>query len=124
MACTSGAVRRRIHPLALISAAGLQNMIEWPGLNFAGGDMSPSTTFRSGFLAGAALCSLIALALCVTNAQNKPSQEPKSAVHGIVIANMDTSMKPGDDFYQYTNGGWLARTEIPPDRGSSTVAGI
>jgi len=86
--------------------------------------MSPSTTFRSGFLAGAALCSLIALALCVTNAQNKPSQEPKSAVHGIVIANMDTSVKPGDDFYQYTNGGWLARTEIPPDRGSYTVFGI
>jgi putative endopeptidase len=29
---------------------------------------------------------------------------------------MDRSVKPGDDFYRYTNGGWLKRTEIPPDR--------
>src|SRR5208337_4704718 len=25
-------------------------------------------------------------------------------------------VKPGDDFYQYANGEWLKRTEIPPDR--------
>ena len=33
------------------------------------------------------------------------------------MANMDNSVKPGDDFYQYTNGGWIKRTVIPPDRG-------
>jgi endothelin-converting enzyme/putative endopeptidase len=30
---------------------------------------------------------------------------------------MDASVKPGDDFNQYANGGWIKRTEIPPDRG-------
>jgi endothelin-converting enzyme/putative endopeptidase len=25
-------------------------------------------------------------------------------------------VKPGDDFYQYANGAWIKRTEIPPDR--------
>jgi endothelin-converting enzyme/putative endopeptidase len=29
---------------------------------------------------------------------------------------MDRSVKPGHDFYCYANGGWLKRTEIPPDR--------
>jgi len=29
---------------------------------------------------------------------------------------MDASVRPGDDFNQYANGGWIKRTEIPPDR--------
>jgi putative endopeptidase len=29
--------------------------------------------------------------------------------------NMDTSVKPGDDFFVYANGGWLKRTPIPPE---------
>jgi putative endopeptidase len=36
--------------------------------------------------------------------------------HGIVVANMDRAVKPGDDFYAYTNGAWIKRTQIPPDR--------
>ena len=30
-------------------------------------------------------------------------------------ANMDTKVKPGDDFYQFANGGWLAKNPIPPE---------
>jgi len=29
---------------------------------------------------------------------------------------MDPSAKPGDDFYRYANGGWVARTVLPADR--------
>src|SRR5881227_2575273 len=29
--------------------------------------------------------------------------------------NMDTSVKPGDDFFSYANGAWIKRTEIPPE---------
>src|SRR5438876_8083162 len=29
--------------------------------------------------------------------------------------NMDTSVKPQDDFFQYANGDWIKRTEIPPE---------
>jgi putative endopeptidase len=43
--------------------------------------------------------------------------------HGIVVANMDRSVKPGDDFYRYANGGWIRRTEIPPDSGYVAVGG-
>jgi putative endopeptidase len=35
---------------------------------------------------------------------------------GIDRSNFDASVRPQDDFFRYVNGGWLARTEIPPDR--------
>ena len=31
---------------------------------------------------------------------------------------VDTSVRPGDAFYQYVNGAWLKATEIPADRSS------
>src|SRR5262249_29664223 len=31
-------------------------------------------------------------------------------------SNFDTSVKPTDDFFLYANGGWINRTEIPPDQ--------
>jgi putative endopeptidase len=34
---------------------------------------------------------------------------------------MDRSVRPGDDFYLYANGGWLKHAEIPPDRVSIGV---
>jgi endothelin-converting enzyme/putative endopeptidase len=41
--------------------------------------------------------------------------------HGIVAENMDTAVKPGDDFFRYANGAWLKQTEIPADRASVGV---
>ena len=38
--------------------------------------------------------------------QNPPPIDPQ---------NMDTSVKPGDDFFRYANGAWIKRTEIPPE---------
>jgi putative endopeptidase len=40
---------------------------------------------------------------------------------GIDTTGMDTSVKPGDDFDQYANGGWREKTEIPSDRSSTGV---
>ena len=37
---------------------------------------------------------------------------------GILPASMDTSVKPGDDFYNYANGAWMRDTEIPADRSN------
>lgn len=33
----------------------------------------------------------------------------------IVAANFDLAVSPGENFYLYSNGGWIARTEIPPE---------
>jgi endothelin-converting enzyme/putative endopeptidase len=38
---------------------------------------------------------------------------------GISKTAMDTSVKPGDDFYAYANGNWQKTTEIPSDRSST-----
>ena len=38
--------------------------------------------------------------------------------HGVDVDGMDVHVKPGDDFYRYANGTWLARTEIPADRAT------
>lgn len=34
------------------------------------------------------------------------------------LAGMDHSVAPGDDFFQFANGGWLKSTDIPEDRSS------
>jgi putative endopeptidase len=35
---------------------------------------------------------------------------------GFNLDNRDLSVKPGDDFYRYANGTWLATFEMPADR--------
>src|SRR5512146_2672322 len=45
------------------------------------------------------------------------AQTGASDVRGFVPANIDRSVKPGDNFFLYANGDWIKRTEIPPDRG-------
>jgi putative endopeptidase len=39
---------------------------------------------------------------------------------GLDLTALDASTQPGDDFFQYANGAWLDRTEIPPDKPSMT----
>jgi putative endopeptidase len=63
--------------------------------------------FHPAFIAA---CALLVLAPLPTNSQDAPK-------HGIAVENMDPSVKPGDNFYGYANGGWIKRTQIPPDRG-------
>ncbi|MEQ6124477.1 M13 family metallopeptidase [Pseudotenacibaculum sp. MALMAid0570] len=43
--------------------------------------------------------------------------EKKESV-GIVLENMDTSVRPNDDFFRYVNGRWLDSTKIPDDQTS------
>ncbi len=73
----------------------------------------------SKFYCSTAACLAILMVACVAGAaaQEAPAQQ----THGIAIANMDRSVKPGDDFYRYANGEWIKRTEIPPDRGGVGV---
>jgi len=61
--------------------------------------------------------ALFALSQLFAQAQ----QGPKPENHGISVANMDRSVKPGDNFFLYCNGDWIKRTELPPDRARISV---
>jgi len=61
--------------------------------------------------------ALFALSQLFAQAQQAPKQEN----HGISVANMDRSVKPGDNFFLYCNGDWIKRTELPPDRARISV---
>ena len=66
----------------------------------------------------ALLAGLYAVLLLFSACSQK---QQEAEIHGIVIANMDRSVNPGDDFFHYANGNWIKRTEIPPDRPSVNV---
>jgi len=75
--------------------------------------------------------SLALIAFCLACASTEPRPTPPpvapdagvaavapaapAATHGVDITSMDTSVAPGDDFFQFANGAWLARTDIPAD---------
>jgi putative endopeptidase len=50
-----------------------------------------------------------------------PPAPPSVPGHSIDLAAMDPSVRPGNDFFLYANGGWLAKAEIPADRGTTGV---
>lgn len=59
-----------------------------------------------------------ALAAC-GNQPSGQSNAPGIAQKGdILIANMDSSVSPAEDFFEYANGGWIKRNPIPPDETS------
>ena len=41
-----------------------------------------------------------------------------AAPSGLDPRSFDRSVRPQDDLYRHVNGGWLARTQIPPERAS------
>ncbi|PHS24712.1 MAG: peptidase M13 [Robiginitomaculum sp.] len=41
---------------------------------------------------------------------------PELGDFGVELADMDVSVKPGDDFFRYVNGHWLDTFDIPEDR--------
>ena len=63
---------------------------------------------------------VVAVVLFVLVAVSCGQQAPP-LTSGIEMANMDTSVRPQDDFFRYVNGTWLATTEIPADRTNTGV---
>jgi putative endopeptidase len=68
----------------------------------------------------AVFASIAVCLLSVAATQNSTGPDN----HGIVLAKMDGSVRPGDDFYHYANGAWIKRTELPPDRSFIDAYGL
>src|SRR5438067_6020256 len=47
-----------------------------------------------------------------------PAPKPQYGTFGFDAAGMDTSVAPGDNFYQYANGTWAKNTPIPADKSN------
>ncbi len=56
---------------------------------------------------------IIALALSTGGCGDTGSG--KNAIPALSASNMDTTVKPGDDFYKYANGSWLKNNPIPAE---------
>lgn len=59
----------------------------------------------------------VATALVVVGAA-VAADKPEFGAFGLDTAAMDRSVKPGDDFFGYMNGGWVKTAQIPADRSS------
>jgi putative endopeptidase len=72
------------------------------------------------------LIALPMVALLSACSADKPTPaaatpKPTFGTFGIDTAQMDATVKPGDDFYKYVNGKWLATFKIPADKPSYGV---
>ena len=78
----------------------------------------------SSFRLPSALVVTILAVLAIAVSCSGPRQSGKETVPvspaagGVDLSGMDRSIKPGDNFYAYANGGWIKKTEIPADRSS------
>jgi predicted metalloendopeptidase len=61
--------------------------------------------------------SLAALTACNrSTSENAAQEQGRSTDVGIQAGWMDKSVRPGDDFFSYADGGWVKNTPIPADR--------
>src|ERR1700710_1881588 len=56
------------------------------------------------------LASAMGATLLLNSCKNKT---PNTAENDIIFKDLDTTVKPGDDFFKYANGGWLKKNPIP-----------
>ena len=61
------------------------------------------------------LVASISLLLTSCGESTKDSKKATELSHGIILENMDTTVNPKDDFYNYVNGNWIKNTKIPKD---------
>ncbi|MFE3871244.1 M13 family metallopeptidase [Flavobacterium sp. ZS1P70] len=73
------------------------------------------SSFRTLFLL---LCSIL-----IFGAFTKIKSD-KKLVSGLSLKNMDTSVRPGDNFDAYVNGTWVKNTKIPADKPSYGIGYI
>jgi putative endopeptidase len=55
-----------------------------------------------------------AIVACGTFGLNVEAQAASKEQKPLELSNFDNSIKPGNDFFRYTNGGWMKNNPIPP----------
>lgn len=65
------------------------------------------------------LSAAIAAVLCSAPAWAATPPMPRAPDIGIDLGGIDLAVRPGDNFFDYANGGWLKTAQIPADRSST-----
>ena len=60
--------------------------------------------------------ALLATAVFWSCSDSKDTRLPEGV--GLNLSNMDTTVKPSEDFFRFANGGWIEKNEIPADMGA------
>ena len=72
---------------------------------------------NSKFLKPVVAFAIIAAAATACKEKTEVAQTDTEP-HGIILANMDTTVSPKADFYNYVNGNWMKNNEIPGDENN------
>ena len=65
------------------------------------------------------LSAAIVAVLCSAPALAATPPMPRAPDIGIDLGGIDLAVRPGDNFFDYANGGWLKTAQIPADRSST-----
>src|SRR5215471_1352977 len=65
-------------------------------------------------------CALLATTIISCNSKN----ETKQSKEDVLLSDLDTTIKPSDDFFEYANGGWIKRNPIPAEQSSWGIGNL
>ena len=54
----------------------------------------------------------------------KSDSKTSSQKADVLLVNMDTTVSPGEDFFQYANGGWINKNPIPAEQSSWGIGNL
>ncbi len=70
------------------------------------------------------LLILLAVVFAIASCSTEKKEAAKPLTSGLYRENMDTTIRPGDNFQMYVNGTWIKNTEIPADKSSYGIGRI
>ena len=68
------------------------------------------------------ICSYFFFQSCKLNSNNSP--DSTKPLPDVLAVNMDTTIKPSEDFFIYANGGWIKNNAIPAEESSWGIGNL
>lgn len=76
---------------------------------------------RKYLLTGVSIAGIACIAACN---QGQSTADKQQATPDILAANIDSTVNPGQDYFDYVNGGWIKRNPIPAEYSSWGIGNL